>query len=251
MKHHRKLVSVVSVLLLLFMCAPLAMAAGPVASSAPTFSTGTLLGLGSVVMLGTTLAGGTEKTDDPTAEKVDVESALATVEDKTLPISQRLGVAVSALRGIDPTGQLANVRGEYDRAMAELRTAQSENEKLTAQVTDLTKQLQAREADVTAADTARAAAEKNLAELQAKDMDLDKRAKALSDERMRERGVPAAQLPSTTHEATEKTPEQRITALRGSDRTKAALHFRAHKELPDWMADAEKRQGIIDTASKS
>ena len=237
MKHHRSIVTYVSVFILALMFAPLAMAAGPASAASPPVAGSGLLALGSLFALGSLIPSG--KAEDE--ETVSIEDAKKALADNTLPMMQRLKVAGLALKGVDQTGQLANVQGEYDRAMADLRTAKEENQKLTTELENLKQQLAAREKDVEAADTARIAAETKAKDLEAKETDLSKRAQALADEQMKERGVPAAKLPAATKEgAPEKTAEERIRALSGNLRTKAALHFQATKELPDWMEEAEK-----------
>ncbi|MBL9115522.1 MAG: hypothetical protein JNJ83_11000 [Verrucomicrobiaceae bacterium] len=195
MKNHRTIVGFVSVLILALMCAPVALAASPAAVSPPVGGS-SLLGLAGLFALGTLATTEKKEGDVP-----DVATAIAQIEDKGLPIGQRLSVALAALRGVDPTGQLANVKGEYDRAMADLKTANEEKDKLAAELADLKKQLAAREKDVEAADTARAEAEKKVQTLEAAEKDLDKRAEAKAKERLGAVGFPSSKAPTASDKA--------------------------------------------------
>jgi hypothetical protein len=121
--------------------------------------------------------------------QVDVAEALAKLEDKTLPLSQRLSVAAAALRGIDPTQQLAGTKQKLDEASAEVTRMKGELD--TTQ-----KQLAAREQDVKDLEAKLADLEKSNADLSAKEQDIEKRAAAMAKERMASLGFPSGKLPA-------------------------------------------------------
>ncbi|HRJ09361.1 MAG TPA: hypothetical protein PK490_12235 [Prosthecobacter sp.] len=120
---------------------------------------------------------------------VNVADALAKLEDKTLPLSQRLSVAAAALRGIDPTQQLAGTKLKLDEASAEVARLKSE-------LDGSRMQLAAREKDVADLEARVAELEKAHADLAAKEQDLEKRAAAKAQERMASLGFPAGKLPA-------------------------------------------------------
>lgn len=186
------------------------------------------------------LPSGPSAATPPAAQTPTVADAIQAIDDKTLTISQRLSVAANALRGIDPTGQLANVKSELDKAKADLSARDEEITQLKASVADLEKQVTAREKDLEAADAARVTAEKRTAELEAMEQDLDKRALAKSKEKLGALGIASSELPKADNKPAgddKADAEAAIRKLPGTQRTKAALHFKAHGTLPDWMAN--------------
>lgn len=176
----------------------------------------------------------------PVAAAPTVTEAIQAIEDKALPMGQRLTVAANALRGIDPTNQLATLKSQLDQAKADLSARDEEITKLKAANADLEKQVAAREADVTAADEARVKAEKTAADLQAKEQDLDKRAEAKAKEHLGALGMKSTDLPAQDPKQGEQddkaSAEEQIRELSGSRRTEAAIFFKQHGKLPDWFA---------------
>ena len=186
------------------------------------------------------LPSGSAAATPPAAQTPTVADAIHAIDDKTLTISQRLSVAANALRGIDPTGQLANIKAELDKAKLDLSARDEEITTLKASLADLEKQVTAREKDLEAADAARVAAEKTAADLQAKEQDLDKRASAKAKEKLGALGIASTELPKADNKPAgdEKAEAQAaIRKLSGTQRTKAALYFQAHGTLPDWMSN--------------
>ena len=120
---------------------------------------------------------------------IDPAAALATIENKTLPMSERLTVAANALRGIAPTEQFAKVSADLATAQASLKTA-------TADLTTAQARITALEADVAAFEKSNAALESENVNLKAAEQDLDKRAKAQAKEEMKALGFPSSQLPN-------------------------------------------------------
>jgi chromosome segregation ATPase len=174
-------------------------------------------------------------------ESVGIPDAIAAIEDKTLPMSQRLGVALKALQGVDPTGQLATVKADLDTAKTDLSARDGEITQLKADLDAAQKRITALESDVASADQARADAEKTSADLQSKEQDIATRADALAKEKIAALGFNSNQLPpqNTEHQgnddAGEKSPEARIRKLEGNQRIVAAMHFQKHGKLPDFM----------------
>ena len=162
-------------------------------------------------------------------DKVDVATALAAIEDKTLPMSQRIGVAMKALRGIPPAEQFAKVQKDLEAANASLAIVRGDLEAAN-------KQIAALQADVKQLEDANAKLEKDNADLKAKETDLDKRASEQAKQIVRGVGVQASEMPvAKTGEESQPTAEDRIRALKGMQRTQAALHFKQHGKLPAWM----------------
>lgn len=213
MKHHLSSfrrspwLSVACLLILGIMFAPLGVMAATSAPATPLASVGGFnpmmlgaLGLGAVCIglrspaseEGDGGGGGTSADD-----KIDLAKAVAQIEDKTLPISQRLGVAVQALKGIDPTQQLAGVQKQLTDATATITLKDAEITKLKADLTTAQQTLAAREKDVTELEAANAT-------LETKEKDIDKRASAKANERVAALGFPASKLPAA------QTPEQTV-----------------------------------------
>lgn len=183
-----------------------------------------------------------EKADDPAApDAVGVGDAIKAIEDKTMTVGQRLDVAYKALKGVDPTGQLAQVKNDLDKATADLKSRDEEISKLKADLEKSQKQVAALEADVKQHDEDRAKAEKESADLRAKEQDLDKRAEAKSKERLKSLGFNSSQLPpqngehQSKEEQEKNSPEAKIRRLKGNDRIMAGSHYKAHGKLPDWV----------------
>lgn len=133
-------------------------------------------------------------------ETPNAADALAKIEDKTLPMGQRLQVAAAALRGVDPTGQLATIKQSLTNAQAALSAKETELDGVQAKVKNLEGQLAAREADVQSLEESNAKLEKENKGLQAKDQDLETRASAKAKEQVAALGFPAGQLPAASSE---------------------------------------------------
>jgi vacuolar-type H+-ATPase subunit I/STV1 len=170
--------------------------------------------------------GGGEKT--PTAAE-----ALAAVEDPTMTMSQRLKVAAQALRGIDPTNQLAALQSQLQTAKESLAAKETELAGVQAELGTTKQRVAALEGDVKTL-------EQSNADLQAKEQDLEKRAAEKAKEQVRSVGIKAAKLPKSTDD--EKVP---------ATGAKAALEaFQAEKD-PDkkaalyqtYRAEAAKEAG--------
>lgn len=242
MKHHLSafrrstLLRIACILILAVMCAPCAMAAAvtstPVLASTgwnPLFVAGA--GIAGIGLMSAAKGDGSENGGDGKQEDkpVDPAAAIAQIEDKTLPMSQRLGVALSALRGIAPAEQFAQVKSDLEAAQTELTTAQSDLEAAKNQITAL-------QADVTNLETANAALEKTNKELAAKEQDLNKRASQQAKQIVRGVGMEPGKLPAAQNgDEAQSKAEDRIRELKGTKRTEAALHFRQHGKLPAWM----------------
>lgn len=141
------------------------------------------------------------------AETPNAAEALAKIEDKTLPMGQRLQVAAAALRGVDPTGQLATVKQSLTDAQAALAAKETELQGLQSQLTDLQNQLAAREADVKSLEESNAKLEQTNKDLQSKEQDVDKRASAKAKEQVAALGFPAANLPAPNSELSKEIPQ--------------------------------------------
>lgn len=250
MKHHLSAfrrspwLSVACLLILGLMFAPVGIMAATSAPTTPLASVGGFnpmmlgaLGLGAVCigLRAPASEGGDGGGDGPKADdKIDLAKAVAQIEDKTLPLSQRLSVAVQALKGIDPTQQLAGIQQKLTDANASITLKDGEITKLKADLATAQQTLAAREKDVTDLEAANAALETEAKDLRAKEQDIDRRAGQKSKERVASLGFPAAKLPGS-EPASEKSAEDRIRELQGSQRTSAALYFKQHGKLPDWM----------------
>jgi hypothetical protein len=201
-------------------------------------------GLGSIAaagMIGIPMMKMEQASDPANPDAIGIPDAIKAIEDKTMPMAQRLTVAVKALQGVDPTGQLATVKADLDTAKTDLTTRDAEITKLKADLDLANQRITALESDVASADQARADAEKTSADLQAKEKDVAKRADALAKEKIAALGFNSNQLPpqNTEHQgnddAGEKSPEARIRKLEGNQRIVAAMHFQKHGKLPDFM----------------
>lgn len=140
--------------------------------------------------------------DGPKAEdKLDLTAAIAKLEDKTLPISQRMTVALQALKGIDPTQQLAGIQQKLTDANASITLKDAEITKLKAELDTAQKTLAAREKDVSDLEASNAQLETEAKDLRAKEQDLDKRAGQKSKEHVASLGFPSSKLPAPDSKA--------------------------------------------------
>lgn len=230
---------ILCILVLAIMCAPAAMAAAtaapvglPVATGSHASSAFLAAGLGGMMLLRTaaTDEGGENGGGGKAEEKpVDPAAAIAAIEDKTLPMSQRLSVALKALQGQAPAEQFTKVKAELAIAQADLKTAQ-------ADLTAAQARIKALETDVAAFEKSNAALESENATLKAAEQDLDKRASAQAKQIARSVGVEASKLPPVqTGDESQTKAEDRIRELKGNKRTEAALYYRQHNKLPAWM----------------
>lgn len=220
MKHHLSAfrrspwLSVACLLILGLMLAPVGLMAATTAAATPgahlAFDPLTLGALGfGAIMLRAPAADEGEGGGDPKAEdKLDLAQAVAQIEDRTLPISQRLGIAAKVLKGIDPTQQLAGVQKQLGDVQASITLKDAEITKLKADLLTAQQSLTARETDVTQLEAQVAALEKEKITLTSKEQDIDKRAASKSKEHVAALGFPAAKLPgSQTEQGFKDIPE--------------------------------------------
>lgn len=231
----------ICLLILAAMFAPAAMAAASAApvglptASGPHLGAAFLAaGLGGMIILRSPAGdegdagggGGQQASDD---KPVDAAEALAAVENKTLPMSERLSVAAKALRGIPPAEQFAKVK-------MDLHAADNTIILLKGTLEDKNKQIAALQADVKQLEDANAKLEQTNKDLAAKEQDLNKRASEQAKQIARGIGIEAKELPAAqTGDEAQPTAEDRIRALEGTKRMEAALHFKQHGKLPTWM----------------
>jgi hypothetical protein len=220
------------------MCAPLGVMAATTGAGTP-LATGGL----NPIMLGAIGLGAfgilrSPASDDGDAGggdgKLDLAAAVAQIEDKTLPISQRLSVAVQALKGIDPTQQLASIKQHLTDANASIALKDGEITKLKAELDTAQKTLTAREKDVSELEASNAQLENEANTLRAKEQDIDKRAEQKSKEHVASLGFPASNLPAPqgaddmkTIPATEAEMEQKLEACKNQGERSSLL--RAYK----------------------
>lgn len=194
MKNHRRLAN--SPLLKISMIAVIALCLIPVLPAlAMPHGIG---GLAAAGMLGMTTFRFAEATDPANPDAVGIPDAIKAIEDKTLLMSQRLGVALKVLQGIDPTGQLATIKADLDKAKTDLTARDGDITKLKADLDAANKRITAMEADVKTHDEDRAKAEKEAADLRAKEQDLEKRAAARANEKIAALGFSSSKLPAAT-----------------------------------------------------
>lgn len=117
-----------------------------------------------------------------------VAEAIAAVGNTTMPITQRLGVALKALQGINIDAQLATVKADLVTAQTALTAAQQEVASLKKEKLDL-------EAKIVEFQTSAAALEKENKDLAAKEQDIEKRAASKTKEQMAGLGFPSNKLP--------------------------------------------------------
>jgi hypothetical protein len=181
--------------MLAFMLAPAAMAAssptnlGGINSTAAS-KVGGLAGAAALLAAAPVFIAG-KKEGEESSENLAPAEALAAVENKALPMSQRLSIAAKTLRGIDPTNQLADMQGKL--TASETLAA----ERLT-KLTAAESQLAARTADVATLEASNATLEAANAALTTKEQDLEKRVASKSKESLGALGFNAAELPKTT-----------------------------------------------------
>lgn len=222
MKHHLSSfrrspwTSIACLLILGLMFAPLGLMA---VTTSPTTPLAPLGGLDPVAagMLGIGAVGGILRSQasehgdgggGKAPEQLDLAKAVAQIEDKTLPISQRLSVAVQALKGIDPTQQLADVKQQLTDAQATVAKRDSEITRLKSELETAQKTLAAREKDVTDLEAANANLESEAKDLRSKEQDLKKRSEAKATEKIAALGFPASKLPgSQSQEQSKSLPE--------------------------------------------
>jgi septal ring factor EnvC (AmiA/AmiB activator) len=147
------------------------------------------------------------------AAPVNPAEALAKIEDRTLPMGQRLSVAAAALRGIDPTNQLAAVQERLTQAEAANADLQAQAEQANAERDTARAELTAREQDVTDLQARNAELEQANADLTAREQDITTRADALVAERIAALGFPAERLPAADGQQQAEGAE-RIAELR-------------------------------------
>lgn len=171
------------------------------------------------------------------AAPVNLAEVIAQVEDRTMPLGQRLSTAAKALRGIDPTNQLAAIQEQLTQSQA--RTTELEQQLSTAQADLVTvrAELAAREQDVNDLQTRNAELEQANADLTAREQDLEARADAKAAEKVAALGFPANRLPAANGqqatEGEEKIAELREQLAKETDpgkRGKIALEIRKAQE---------------------
>jgi hypothetical protein len=204
------MLTVISLLILAVLCLPLALAA----VTADSFSGGHgAASLASIGLMGAPLmlrSAASEHEGGGGGDSVpDVAAALATIDDKTLPMSQRLSVAMQALRGVDPTNQLAQIKTDLTNAQSDLQSKQSEIATLQSELEQATARIAALTTDVTEAQAATAAAETRANELANKEQDLQKRVDAKVKEELAAKGFPAAKLPGSTDQMQPEVPKSK------------------------------------------
>ena len=156
-------------------------------------------------------------------------TALATLEDRTLPMSQRLSVAMAAMRGIDPTNQLASLQEQLTTAQTALTDKQAELAQLQSELETATAQIAALTTDVTDAQAATAAAEARAQAAEANEQDIAKRVDARVKEELASKGFPAAKLPSSSDEIQAELPankaelEEQLGKLKTANERRALL----------------------------
>lgn len=116
-------------------------------------------------------------------------AAIQAIEDKTLPMSQRLTVAMNALKGIPPAEQFAQVQADLANTQATLQARENDLAAAQARVTAL-------ETDLAAIEAEKAALAQENVTLKAQETDLTKRTEARVKEQMASLGFPAAALPN-------------------------------------------------------
>jgi hypothetical protein len=208
MKHHLSSIRrslwlrVACVLILTLLCAPAAMAAVsaapvglPIATGSNVGSAFLAAGLGGMIMLRNAASDEGGDNGGGGGAPVDPTAAIAAIEDKTLPMSQRLSVALKALQGIAPADQFAKVKTDLATANSTLQARDTEIGDLKAKLKTVEDQLAAAQGDVTTLEQSNAQLEKDLADLRTKEADVEKRADVKSKEKLASLGFPASRLP--------------------------------------------------------
>lgn len=170
-------------------------------------------------------------------EALDPQKALEQIEDKTLTLGQRLGIAAKALRGIDPTNQLAAVKQSLKDTQDKLSAKETELGSLQAKLAAATKELEARQADVTALESSNASLEKEKAALVAKEQDLEKRADAKAKDKVAGLGFAGNKLPDSDESLTAETPQTReqleAAIEKAPNLTERRKLLQAHRKLQE------------------
>jgi len=129
MKHHLSSIRrspwlrVACVLILTLLCAPAAVSAAPVglpaASGSHLGSAFLAAGLGGMIVLRNAASDDGKDNGGGGDASVDPAAAIAAIEDRTLPISQRPGVALKALKRIAPAEQFTKVKADFAKVAVE------------------------------------------------------------------------------------------------------------------------------------
>ena len=147
------------------------------------------------------------------AAPVNLADVIAQVENPTLTFSQRLTMALGALKGIDPTNQLATVQERLTLSEARVTELLAQVESSNTTLAEVRAQLAAREQDVTDLEARNAELEQANVDLKAKDQDITARADKLVAERIAALGFPAERLPASSSQQQAEGAE-RIAELR-------------------------------------
>lgn len=149
--------------------------------------------------------------------------------------------------------QLTAAQADVARLTAELATAKADASKveglqgtisakealvktLEGQLTEASAKIAKLETDAKAAEGLLTEAQAKITQLEATEKDLIKRADALAKEQLKALGIASDKLPGPQSEQPSKTDvEDKIRSLKGSDRTRAALEYKATGKLPDWV----------------
>lgn len=227
---------ILCIFVLAIMCAPAAMAAAasapvgmPIATSSHAGSAFLAAALGGMMLLRTPAddggkdnGGGGQKAEDP----VDPAAAIKAIEDKTLPMSQRLTVALNALKGQAPAEQFAKVSADLATAQATLKIRDGE-------LADANARIKALEADVAANEKTITELGQENKDLKAKEQDIETRAKAKSKEEMKALGFPSSKLPNPDPKLNAAgTYEEAIAEYAKIDDPKAAAAYWNANVLP-------------------
>jgi hypothetical protein len=248
MKHHLSAfrrspwLSIAIVAILGLMLLPVGLMAAVTAPATPAASLGlNPLMLGSLGCVGAIMlrtpagdegesGGGGAKAED----KLDLATAIAQVEDRTLPMGQRLSIAAKVMKGIDPTQQLSSIQKQFTDAQAAITLKDAEIAKLKADLTTAQQSLAARDTDVTQLEAANAQLEKDKLSLTAKEQDIEKRSASKSKEHLASLGFPAAKLPAADNKEHAEVPatraaleEQMATLKTANERSELLKKFRA------------------------
>ena len=245
MKHYLPRFSwmqIACIAILALMCAPLVIAATSSAVMVPN-SGYAITTAGVLGFTGMRFDAADDPADPGKASGGGIAEAIAAIEDKTMPVSQRLGVAIKALQGIDPTNQLAKVQADLQTATKSLGERDATIATLQGELEAAQNQITALQTDVADHEKAAAAAEQRAKDAEAKEQDLEKRGDAKAKEKLGTLGFPASRLPGESDKMSQADeddgkPEAQIRKLTGNQRTRAALEFQKTGKLPDWVATA-------------
>ncbi len=221
MKHHLSAfrrshwLSIFCLVILAFMCAPVAVMAAPGTVGLPLANAGGWnpmlmgsIGLG-VIAYGLRSKAGEEGEDNGGGEPLDPKAALAKVEDNSLTMGQRLKIAASALRGIDPTGQLGAVNQKLTDVQATLSAKETELAQVQATLAGVQKELSARQADIAGLEASVVKLEAEKKDLLAKEQNLENRAEAKAKEKVASLGFDGSKLPGSQQASDKEVPQTR------------------------------------------